>query len=115
MNIEYIIIILIFSHFLADFTLQTDAMAKGKNRNRKIDYIPEGQKLVPVWPYWLSAHAIIHGGMLYIFTLNPYVFIVESISHFIIDFIKCENWTNPNQDQGLHGLMKIIEFIILVM
>ena len=32
-----LIFYLLCGHALADFSLQTDAMAKGKNRNRKID------------------------------------------------------------------------------
>jgi len=35
-------------HALADFVLQSDTMAKGKNRNRKPDYIPEGAKYAPL-------------------------------------------------------------------
>ena len=40
---------LLVGHAIGDFALQTAAMAKGKNRNRKPDYIPEGQKPVRVW------------------------------------------------------------------
>ena len=100
-------ILLMMAHALADFSLQGDAMAKGKNRNRKPDYVPEGQKLMPCWPYWLSAHALISGGAVYLVTGSIYLGCAEVILHFIIDFIKCENWTNPHIDQALHILCRI--------
>lgn len=42
---------LLMGHALADFSLQTDTMAKGKNRNRKPDMsvVPPGQKYQPTW------------------------------------------------------------------
>jgi len=98
---------LLVAHALADFSLQTDAMAKGKNRNKKPDYVPVGQKFVSCWPYWLSAHALISGGAVYLVTNNLLLGIFETIAHWIIDFAKCENWTNPDQDQALHIICRI--------
>jgi hypothetical protein len=98
---------LLVAHALADFSLQGDAMAKGKNRNRKPDYIPDGQKLIPCWPYWLSAHAFIHGGAVYIVTGSLLLGSIETVAHWAIDFAKCENWTNPHQDQILHIVCRI--------
>jgi hypothetical protein len=98
---------LLMGHALADFALQTDIMAKLKNRHKKPDFIPEGQKYIPCWPYWLSAHGLIHGGAVCLITGNVYLGITETILHCWIDFMKCENWTNPNQDQTLHVLCKI--------
>lgn len=102
-----LIFLLLFGHALADFSLQGDPMAKGKNRNKKPDYIPEGQKFIPCWHYWMSAHSLIHGGVVYLATGgNLLCGLIETISHFLIDFAKCENWTNPNQDQMLHVVFK---------
>ena len=105
---------LLSGHALADFTLQTDTMAKGKNRNRKVDMslIPPGQKYVPCWPYWLTAHALIHGGIVAIVTGNVYLGIAEAVAHWIIDFGKCENWYGIHVDQGLHMLCKIFWWIL---
>lgn len=112
--IEFLTILfkLIIGHALADFSLQTDAMAKGKNRNRKPDYIPEGQKYMPTWYYWLSAHALIHAGAVWLITGMPILALFQFITHWIIDFVKCENWTNPHQDQFLHGIVLILTAII---
>lgn len=101
-------------HALADMALQSDAMSKGKNRNKKPDYIPPGQKYVACWPYWLSAHALIHGGAVYIITGNLFLGIFETVAHWLIDFAKCENKTNPHTDQLLHFICKLIYIAILI-
>lgn len=99
---------LLMVHALCDFSLQTDAMAKGKNRNKKPDYIPEGQKFMPCWGYWLTAHALICGGGVWLITGKWWWGVTEVVLHWIIDFLKCDNKTNPNQDQLLHFLCRIV-------
>jgi len=103
-----ILFLLLFVHAVSDFALQSDSMAKGKNRHSKPDFIPKGQKYVPCWPYWLSAHAMIHAGMVYLVTGSLLLGAFEFIFHWVVDFAKCENMTNPNQDQFLHFAIKII-------
>lgn len=100
---------LLCGHALADFALQSDTMAQRKNRNRPIDLksIPPGAKPQPVWFYFLTAHALIHGGVVYLITGNAVLGIVESIFHWIIDFGKCENYYGINYDQCLHILCKV--------
>ncbi len=98
---------LMIAHALADFSLQGDAMAKFKNRHKKPDNIPPGQKLMPCWGYWLTAHALISGGAVYAVTGNLTCGIAETVFHWLIDFAKCENWTNPNSDQALHLVCRV--------
>jgi len=105
---------LLFGHAIADFAMQSDAMSKGKNRNKKPDYIPAGQKFIACWPYWLTSHALIHGGVVFLATGMLSLGIAETILHWLIDFIKCENWTNPHQDQALHMLCKVFYVIIII-
>ena len=105
---------LLIGHFVADMALQSDTMSKGKNRNRKPDYIPEGQKSVNVWPYFLTAHSAVHAGFVWVITVLWYLGLLQFISHWIIDFIKCENITNPHQDQFLHFIILIITAFIFV-
>jgi len=102
--------LLLVGHSLADMALQPEAMAKGKNRNFVPEYIPEGQKLVPCWPYWLTAHALINGGFVYIITGNFGFGIWETIAHWIIDYIKCSKngYLNPHTDQALHIVCKLL-------
>lgn len=99
---------LLMGHALGDFALQSDWMSKNKNRNRKPDYVPEGQKYTPTWFYVLGAHALIHGGIVYVITGSIFLGVLESLVHGITDFVKCENWTNPHIDQAVHIGSKIL-------
>lgn len=98
---------LLISHALCDFSLQSSAMAAGKNRNiRPIDdALPPGQKLSTIWPYWLTSHALIHAGGVLVVTGNVPSALFQFFSHWFIDFMKCEGFTNPHIDQALHMLV----------
>ena len=109
--------LLLAGHCLADTSLQTDSMGRGKNRNREIDMIkvPVGQTPMNLWYMWLTHHSMIHGlvtmGIIYFitrnFVLSCILGIVETVSHWLIDFGKCDNWYSPIGDQLLHIAMKI--------
>jgi len=103
---------LLIGHAVADFALQSEVMSKGKNRHRKPDYIPEGQKFVSTWGYWMSAHCLIHAGAVYIVTGIWWLAVVQFVFHFILDFIKSDNLTNPNQDQLLHCIVLVATALI---
>lgn len=98
---------LLIGHALADYPLQGDAIAKGKNRHNPPYGIPPGQKPVAVWFHYLTAHALIQAGFVWLITGQVKWAVAEFILHWAIDFAKCENWTNPHQDQLLHILCKI--------
>jgi hypothetical protein len=98
---------LLIGHALADFALQSDVMAKFKNRHNKATP-PVNQKYVPCWPYWLLAHGLIHAGMVVLITNNYWFALGELFSHCLIDFLKCEGTTNPHVDQALHVLFKLV-------
>ena len=102
-----IFIKLMMGHALKDFALQIDAMAKGKNRNNIPDFVPVGQKSVPCWPYWLSAHALISGGAVVVITNSILLGVMETVIHFIVDFAKCENLTDPHLDQMIHAFCRL--------
>jgi hypothetical protein len=104
---------LLVGHALADFSLQIDVMAKGKNRNNKTTP-PPGAKYISCWPYWLSAHALIHGGMVFAATGVVWAGIAEVAAHFMTDFAKCENWITVHQDQFLHILAKAVYVMLIV-
>jgi hypothetical protein len=91
---------LLFGHAVADFVLQPEAMGYGKNRNDEIHN--KEHSLFPVWWYWLTAHSLVHGGVVYLVT-NSLVFgIIETVIHWITDYAKCEGWIGMHQDQGIH-------------
>ena len=116
MNWAEILFVLLFLHALGDFALQSEAMAKGKNRHIKNPtYIPPGQKFKETWFYWLIAHALIQGGLIYLFFPVLLIALIEVISHFIVDYLKCENITNLHHDQLIHFILRIIYSIFLVM
>jgi len=115
--IELLILIifkLLCGHAIADFALQSEWMAKNKNRNNKSTYVPEGQTYVETWFYVLGAHGFIHGFMVYALTGSLFLGIIETISHFTIDFLKCDNYMNPHQDQLLHIGWKLLYAVSLV-
>ena len=93
---------LLFAHALADFALQPELMYKGKSRHRDKDL-----DCFPVWYVVLSAHALICGGMVYWATGSLLLGIVEIGLHWMIDYAKCENVINPNQDQVLHLICRL--------
>lgn len=103
--------LLVLGHYLCDFAFQSDVMAKGKNRNNKVDpsKIPAGQKYDRfVWIHWLTAHSAIHAIPVYIITGMPILSIAELICHWIIDYTKCNNVYGIRTDQLLHILCKAI-------
>lgn len=106
--------LLICGHSLADGALQPTNMAKGKRRNAPIDMskVPKGQKPMRLWWMWLCHHSLIHGGIVYLITNNIWFGLIETISHWVIDYFKSENVYNPNVDQGLHIGMKIIYCLV---
>ena len=105
---------LLVGHAVADFALQSTAMSRGKNRNIKPEYIPKGQTLTPTWFYWLTAHALIHGGCVYFITGVLYLGLFETFTHWIIDYVKCDNWLNPHTDQLLHLLSKVVIVLLMI-
>lgn len=111
-----VFISLIMGHALADFALQGDAMAKGKNFNRPVDLskVPPGQKVQTVWPYWMASHALIHGGMVFLITGSLGLGFAEAAAHWWIDCAKCMNFTGIHTDQLLHVLCKVVWVLVLV-
>lgn len=105
---------LVVGHAVADFSLQGEVMAKFKNRHNRPDHIPPGQKLTPCWPYWSGAHALEHGACVALATGSVVLGLCETLSHWIIDFGKCENWYGPHVDQGLHLVCKLTWVLIVL-
>jgi hypothetical protein len=94
---------MVVGHAIANFWAQSDAMAKMKNRNRDSSaFCPPGQKPQKVWPYALTAHALIHGAMVWAITGSVWLFLAETVCHWVIDFGKCENWYGIHEDQAMH-------------
>ncbi len=101
--------LLLMAHAVTDFPLQGPVMAKAKNRHTVPDNVLPGQTPTPTWFYWLTAHALINAAGVYVVTQRIGLAVAEFVCHWCIDFLKCENVTNPHQDQALHLLCKVAE------
>ena len=104
---------LLCGHAISDFALQSESMGLGKSRHKKPPYIPKGIREQTVWLYYLTAHAFINGGVVYLITQSQALGIAETIIHWIIDFCKTEGWINPHRDQMFHLLSKIVYCVVL--
>ena len=89
---------LLCTHFLLDFAIQGDFVAKYKAR-----IVDEKENVF--WKWVLTAHAASHTLPVLVLTQSVLLGLVMFISHFVIDFLKCEQKINFNQDQTLHILV----------
>ena len=87
-------LLMVFVHFLADYPLQGDFLAKAKNRTAPIPDVP--------WRQALGAHAGIHALGVYLITHSVALAVVEWVLHALIDDAKCRGKLTFNQDQFLH-------------
>ena len=88
---------LCIGHAVADFWAQSPEMRKSKGWD---NFVKSGN--VKVWPYALTAHALIHGGAVYVITGNAALGFAEFVCHWLIDYGKCDHWYNVHVDQGAH-------------
>jgi hypothetical protein len=99
---------LLVGHAVADFPLQAGPMAVEKCRRSASDL----QRTVP-WFYWLSAHALIHGGAVFFVTGSLFLGTLETVVHWLIDFAKCEGLFGIHTDQALHVGCKVLWCVLL--
>ena len=97
---------LIIGHAIADFWAQSDALARMKNRHRETTP-PPGQIPMMVWPYALTAHALMHGAVVWAITGNVWLCAAEIVAHWMIDLGKCEKRYGIHVDQAAHLLCKL--------
>jgi hypothetical protein len=102
-----IFLLLIAFHFIADYPLQGEFLAKAKNRQNPIPGVP--------WYQALIAHSSIHGLFVGLITGSILLALCETIAHAIIDDAKCAGRLTYNKDQFLHFFCKLIWAFIFVM
>jgi hypothetical protein len=90
---------LLAGHFLADYPLQTDFVAKFKARAASLTAVP--------WYYVLSGHAATHALAVALATGSPLLGACEFVAHWLIDLAKCEGKTGIHADQALHVACKL--------
>ena len=91
--------LLCFGHSLADYPLQGQFLSDGKNRHTAIGKL--------FWPYYLSSHATIHAGFVFIITGSLYLALAEFVVHGTTDWMKCEGKIGMRIDQIVHYGCKI--------
>jgi hypothetical protein len=98
---------LVIGHALADYALQGSFLSMAKNRHADVTSL-FGAELPPrgLWIHALTAHSLIHAGAVWLITGSLTLGLVEMVLHWVIDFAKCENWTNLTVDQLLHLVCK---------
>lgn len=111
MEVISILLLMLAGHFVGDFVLQPAPMSSGKNRNKSREQFDDG---FPQWYYWLTAHASTHGLIVYLITGSIFLLIAEFISHWLIDFVKCDKSINLHQDQFLHILSKVTYALVIL-
>lgn len=104
-DLAYTLLLLVFAHFLADYPLQGDFLAKGKSRITPL----------PGVPFWhpLTAHAAIHGGFVGLVTGSVVLSLMEFMVHWMTDDAKCRGWISYNTDQAIHILCKFVWVAII--
>lgn len=60
------------------------------------------------WYYHLTGHAALHGGIVTLFTGNPFLGMLESVLHWLIDFARNEGLVCVHSEQLLHVLCKLL-------
>lgn len=100
---------MIAAHALFDFPLQGDVVAENKNRNNKTSL-----QLSVNWWYWMASHCLSHGFAVAYLTGSWFLGFAETVTHFAIDFGKCENAYSIHVDQALHILCKIAWIVLFL-
>lgn len=96
---------LLVAHCLCDYPLQGDFLARGKNHRNPLPGIP--------WYQCLFAHAVIHGGAVFLVTGSVWFGLTEVLLHSLTDYVKSEGWISFNQDQALHLVTKAVYVLLL--
>jgi hypothetical protein len=92
-----LLLLLWMAHFLCDFGLQNDRMAREK--------CPGCDHTLP-WGWWLTAHGAIHGLAVGLLTGLPLLGVAETAIHALIDHSKCRGRISFTADQTLHLFCK---------
>jgi hypothetical protein len=95
-----VLLLMLCGHALADYPLQGDFLAKGKNPWLPLPGVP--------WFWCMSAHCLIHGLAVYLVTGSLAVLLMEAVGHFAIDLNKCRGNISFNADQGCHVGCKVL-------
>ncbi len=98
---------LLVGHALGDFAWQTDWIAQYKSRHN-LPPNTKSQRPNLVWVHVLSAHCLVHAGLVALFTGSIWLGLAEFVAHVIIDFLKSDSRFGFHTDQLLHMGCKVV-------
>ena len=98
--------LLLVGHAIADYPLQGQFLAEGKNRHTTLGKV--------YWPHALAAHSIIHGGFVTAITGSAALGVAEAMAHGVTDWVKCEGRISLNTDQAVHIACKVVWFSLAI-
>jgi hypothetical protein len=96
---------LLIGHAVADFPLQGEYLAIGKNR-RYLTRLKDPSRPPEMWIYCMGAHCLIHAGAVWIITGSSILALIEMTIHWMLDQAKCDGKTTFGLDQGAHVACK---------
>lgn len=101
MSLAQLAFSLVAMHFVLDYPLQGDTVAVQKSPwcDNPLS------KAVP-WYYWMTAHALMHGGGVLLITGSTGLALVETTIHWVTDLFKCQGRISIHVDQGVHLVCK---------
>lgn len=91
---------LLFCHYLFDYPLQGDFIARAKNSTNPIPGVP--------WYQVMFAHTFMHGAAVTFVTGMWTLGLLEMLVHWYTDHLKCNGKLTFNQDQGIHIVSKLV-------
>jgi hypothetical protein len=93
-------------HVVCDYPLQGDFLSRAKNHKQPIPGVPFYQAL--------GAHALMHGGAVWLLTGLWWLGVIEIAMHSFIDYLKCDGRIGFNVDQSLHTACKILYVLVVI-
>lgn len=98
---------LLLGHALADFPLQGQFLAVGKDRHADLSSVTGGLTWPKgMWLYCLTIHSLVQAAFVWMITGSLVLSVVEFVLHWLIDLVKNEGWTSFYADQALHAVCK---------
>jgi hypothetical protein len=102
---------LVIGHALADFPLQGEFLAMGKNR-RFLMRLKDPARPPELWIYCMAAHCLIHAGTVWVISGSAVLAVVELVLHWSLDVAKCSGKTSFGIDQIGHVVCKAVYVIV---
>lgn len=102
----------VIGHALGDFPLQSEFLAKGKDRHSAINKAPDCPP--GLWMFCLGAHALTHAGIVWFISGCAWLGFAEFLLHSFIDFMKCERKIGFHLDQSLHLACKAVYAVLIL-